>query len=175
MQSGHGSRASRAGRLAGRWLAAVLITAVVALLAPSASYADVSPPGAAQPAAAMADGCRGITPAVLPAQGFIADPARGQGGHLWWRGAPDGAVTCIGTVVEFVHYTVPQAKTWQVTVYDAQDPDGQVVARQAFTETAGWWLFPFGVHRAFGGLRKVCLTATSAFGSSCISFPRPVG
>lgn len=177
MQPEHGSHAPRAGRLAGRWLAAALITVAVTLLAPSASYADAVPPGTRQPATAMTDGCRGITPAMFPAQGFIASPRRDQGGHLWWRGAPDGVITCIGTVVEFVHYTapVPQAKTWQVTIYDALHPEGQVAARQTFTEPVGWWLYPFGIHRAYQGLTKVCLTATDAFGTSCITFPRTAG
>lgn len=175
MQPGHaGRRPPRNTRLAGRWLVAALIISAVALLTPGVSYADTSPPGTAPAAAAAAaDGCRGITPAVFPAQGFIADPARGQGGHLWWRGAPDGVITCIGTVVEFVHYTSLQTKTWQVIVYDAQNPDGQVVARQTFTEAPGWWYWPFPVHRAYQDLRKVCLAATEAFGTSCISFPQP--
>ena len=173
MQSGHGTgRAPRGGRLAGRWLVALLITGAVALLAPGVSYAS-SQPAPAPTAPAAADGCRGITPAVFPAQGFIADVARDQGGHLWWRGAPDGVITCIGTVVEFVHYTSLQAKTWQVTAYDARHPGGQVAARQTFTEAPGWWYWPFPVHRAYQDLRKVCLTATDAFGTSCISFPQP--
>ena len=87
MQSGHGTgRAPRGGRLAGRWLVALLITGAVALLAPGVSYAS-SPPAPAPTAPAAADGCRGTTPAVFPARGFIADVARDQGGHLWWRGA----------------------------------------------------------------------------------------
>ena len=76
--------------------------------------------------------------------------------------------------MEFVHYTSLQTKTWQVTASRRpRRPGGQVAARQTFTEAPGWWYWPFPVHRAYQDLRKVCLTATDAFGTSCISFPQP--
>jgi hypothetical protein len=123
--------------------------------------------GGAQAAAA---GCRGVTPAVFPAQGFIANPNRTQGGHLWWRFAGDGTSVCIGTVVEFVQYNVTTAKTWRVIVYTAQNPGGVTIARQTFTLGRGVYYWSFGVHRVFSGLSAVCLTATESFGMSCVHF-----
>ena len=97
------------------------------MLAPGVSYVTArpsAPPAARQganPAAGQAAtlagqtdqtdqtaqaGCRGVTPAVFPAQGFITNPARTQGGHLWWRYAGDGTSVCIGTVVQWVQYNV---------------------------------------------------------------------
>ena len=98
--------APRRGRLAGRWLAALLVTGVLALLVPSVSFATASQSRSVTATAATAStadaavGCRGVTPAVFPAVGFITNPGRSQGGHLWWRPATGG--TCIGTVIEWV-------------------------------------------------------------------------
>ena len=156
----------RIGRLSRTWLAAALITGGVALLAPGVSYVVARPSappatatlaaktGTAAQARAAAAGCRGVTPAVFPAQGFIANPNRTQGGHLWWRFAGDGTSVCIGTVVEFVQYNVTTAKTWRVIVYTAQNPGGVTIARQAFTLGRGVYYWSFGVHRVSRGCRR---------------------
>ena len=117
---------------------------------------------------AAAAGCRGVIPAVFPAQGFITNPNRSQGGHLWWRFAGDGTSVCVGTVVEFVQYNATTAKTWRVIVYTAQNPGGVTIARQTFTLGRGVYFWSFGVHRVFSGLSAVCLTATESFGMSCV-------
>ena len=152
------------------------------LLAPGASYVTASQSSPsdsvtlsspASPSVPPAAGCRGVTPAVFPALGFITDPARTQGGHLWWRRSADGSI-CIGTVVEWVQYNTTATKTWHVAVYSAEHPDGQTVAQQTFTAGRGWHSWSFGVHQAFRGLSAVCLTADESFGSPCISFvPSP--
>jgi hypothetical protein len=170
----------RIGRLSRTWLAAALITGGVALLAPGVSYVTArpsAPPATATLAAARTGaaaqavaGCRGVTPAVFPARGFITNPNRSQGGHLWWRFAGDGTSVCIGTVVEFVQYNVTTAKTWRVIVYTAQNPGGVTIARQTFTLGRGVYYWSFGVHRVFSGLSAVCLTATESFGMSCVHF-----
>ncbi len=157
-------QATRTRRLPGRWLAAALIAGTLALLAPGVSYATASQSGPA------AGGCKGITPAVFPARGFIANPARTQGGHLWWRRSADGTSVCIGTVVEWVRYTTTATKTWKVIVYSARHPGGQVVARTTFTLVRGWYFWSFGVHQAYSGLSAVCLTADESFGIPCIAF-----
>jgi hypothetical protein len=159
--------ATRAGRLPRRWLAAALITGAVALLAPGVSYATAAQSGPA------AGGCTGVTPAVIPALGFITDPHRTQGGHLWWRPAAAGSGVCIGTVVEWVQYTVTATKTWRVIVYSAQHPGGQVVASRTFTLGRGWYFWGFGVHQAYQGLTAVCLTADDSFGVACLRFSAP--
>jgi hypothetical protein len=89
------------------WLAAMLITAAVALLAPGATYVTAGRSSAATAtttmtaattaaatttAATTAAGCRGVTEALLPANGFISNPSRAQGGHLWWHRSADGSV-----------------------------------------------------------------------------------
>ncbi len=163
-------RTTRTRRLTGRWLAAVLIGAAVALLAPGVSYAPAglsSPASTATPEVTADAGCLGVTPAVFPAMGFITDPGRTQGGHLWWRRLADGSV-CIGTVVEFVQYNTTATKTWQVTVFSAQYPRGLVVKARQFTEGRGWFFWSFGVHQAFSGLQAVCLSASDSFGIPCI-------
>ena len=147
------------------WLAVVLlITAGVAVLAPGVSYATASQAG---PSVAAADvGCRGVTPAVIPALGFITNPGRSQGGHLWWLPAAGG--TCIGTVVEWVQYNTTATRTWRVIAYSAQHPDGQVVAQQTFTLGRGWYWWSFGVHQVFPGLSAVCITADDSFGAQSL-------
>jgi len=167
-------QATRTRRLSRRWLAAALITGAVALLAPGVSYATASQ---SSPAAA---GCRGVTPAALPALGFITGPGRTQGGHLWWRrsvassgAASTGAANtgvCIGTVVEWVQYNTTMTKTWKVIVYSAQNPHGQIVASRTFTLGRGVYFWSFGVHRVFPGLSSVCITADDSFGMPCIDF-----
>ena len=91
----------RTRRRPGRWLAAVLITGALALLVPGVSYATASqssPASLSARADVTADvGCRGVTPGVIPAVGFITNPSRTQAGHLWWRAEAGGA--CIGTVI----------------------------------------------------------------------------
>ena len=175
-------QAARIGRLSRTWLAAALITGGVALLAPGVSYVTAKPsaPPPARQAATLAAqtvtaGCRGVTPAVFPAQGFIANPARTQGGHLWWRYAGDGTSVCIGTVVEFVQYNVTTTKTWRVIVFTAQNPGGVTIASQTFTLGRGVYFWSFGVHRVFSGLSAVCLTASESFGMSCVHFPPSAG
>ena len=107
-------------------------------------------------------------PAVIPARGFITNPSRDQGGHLWWRSETGGV--CIGTVVEWVQYNVTATKTWRVIVYSARHPDGQVVAQRTFTLGRGWYWWSFGVHQDFPGLSAVCLTADDSFGAPCLRF-----
>jgi hypothetical protein len=143
--------------------------AAAALLAPGVSYATASQ---SVPAVTAAAGCRGVTPAAFPALGFITDPARTQGGHLWWRSAGAGSV-CIGTVVEWVQYNATATKTWRVVVYTTADPGGQTVAQQTVTAGRGWRFHDFGVHQAYQGLTAVCLTADESFGSPCIEFVQP--
>jgi hypothetical protein len=160
----------RTGRLSGSWLAALLIIGLMALLIPGVSpVMSGATTSQASPAAATADaGCRGVTAAVIPALGFITNPDRTQGGHLWWRAEPGG--TCIGTVVEWVQYNTTATKTWQVIVYSAQHPGGQVVAEQTFTLGQGWYWWSFGVRQAFQGLSAVCIIADESFGVPCLHF-----
>ena len=168
--------AARTRRLPGRWLAAVLITGALALLVPGVSHAAASqssPAGqsaraAVTSAVTAAVGCRGVTPAVIPAVGFITNPSRTQAGHLWWRAEAGGV--CIGTVIEWVQYNVTATKTWRVIVYTAQHPDGQVVAQRTFTLGRGWYWWSFGVHQVFPGLSAVCVTADDSFGVACLHF-----
>jgi hypothetical protein len=163
-------QATRTRWLPGRLLAAALIVGAAALLAPGVSYATASLSSPSIPASPAAAGCRGVTPAAFPALGFITNASRTQGGHLWWRRSAAGTSVCIGTVVEWVQYNATAAKTWQVIIYSAQHPNGQVVARQTFTLGRGWYFWGFGVHQAYSGLSAVCITADDSFGVSCIHF-----
>jgi hypothetical protein len=175
---------------------AAVITGAVAVLAPGVHYATASPStpavhpqvatlaaqdGADQNGigqtptpqagpAAQATGCLGVTPAIFPAQGFITNPSRSQGGHLWWRFAGDGTSVCIGTVVEFVQYNATATKTWRVIVYTTQNPGGVTVAMRTFTLNRGDYFWGFGLHRVFTGLTAVCLAADESFGMSCVHF-----
>jgi hypothetical protein len=160
----------RTGRLSGSWLGALLIIGLMALLIPGVSAVMSSTTASqASPATATADpGCRGVTAAVIPALGFITNPDRSQGGHLWWRAEPGG--TCIGTVVEWVQYNTTATKTWRVIVYSAQHPGGQVVAEQTFTLGRGWYWWSFGVRQVFPGRSAVCITADESFGVPCLHF-----
>ena len=165
--------APRSGRLSGRWLAALLVTGVLALLVPGVSYATASQSRPATATAAVAStvstaGCLGVTPAMFPAVGFITNPSRSQGGHLWWR--PSAGGTCIGSVIEWVQYNTTATKTWRVIVYSAQHPNGQVVAQRTFTLNRGWYWWSFGVHQVFSGLSAVCITASDSFGAPCLHF-----
>jgi hypothetical protein len=176
---------------------AAVITGAVAVLAPGVHYATASRPAPAShpQAAALAaqtagpgqastgqtptpqagaaaqaavPGCLGVTPAIFPAQGFITNPNRSQGGHLWWRFAGDGTSVCVGTVVEFVQYNVTATKTWRVIVFTTQNPGGVTVAMRTFTLNRGDYFWGFGLHRVFSGLTAVCLTADDSFGMSCV-------
>ena len=177
-------QALRRRRLPAKWLAAGLITAAVALLAPGTSYVTAGRSSAAAATATAAAitaaatttaaGCRGVTQALLPANGFITNPSRAQGGHLWWHRSADGSV-CIGTVIMWVQYNTTAAKTWRVVVYSARHPGGLTVASRAFTLKRGWYWWGFGVHQAYQGLSAVCVTATGSFGTSCVRFGGPAG
>jgi hypothetical protein len=89
---------ARRRRLPAKWLAAMLITAAVALLAPGATYVTAGRPSTTAAAtrttttATTAADCRGVTQALLPANGFISNPSRAQGGHLWWHRSADGSM-----------------------------------------------------------------------------------
>lgn len=190
-------QALRCRRLPAKWLAAALITAAVALLAPGMTYVTAGRSSAATAtttatattatatattaatttaaatSAAGAD-CKGVTQALLPANGFITNPSRTQGGHLWWHRSADGSV-CIGTVIMWVQYNTTAAETWRVVVYSARHPGGLTVASQAFTLKRGWYWWGFGVHQAYRGLSAVCVTATGSFGTSCVHFGGPAG
>ena len=178
---------ARRRRLPAKWLAAVLITAAVGLLAPGMTYitagrssTTTATTTAATTAATTATttaattvntataGCRGVTQAILPASGFITNPSRTQGGHLWWRRSADGGSVCIGTVIMWVQYNTTAAKTWQVTIYSARHPAGLIVASRTFSLKRGWYWWGFGVHQAYQGLSAVCVTATESFGMSCV-------
>ena len=192
-----GKRVPGVGGLSRKWLMAAVITGAVAVLAPGVHYATASPSapavhpqaatlaaqnGTAQngiqqtptpqagAAAQAATGCLGVTPAIFPAQGFITNPGRSQGGHLWWRFAGDGTSVCIGTVVEFVQYNATATKTWRVIVYTHQNPGGVTVAMRTFTLNRGDYYWGFGLHRVFTGLTAVCLAADESFGMSCVHF-----
>jgi hypothetical protein len=175
---------ARRRRLPAKWLAAMVITAAVALLAPGGTYvtagrssattATTTAAAAAATGATTAAGCRGVTQALLPANGFITNPSRAQGGHLWWHRSADGSV-CIGTVIMWAQYNTTEAKTWRVIVYSARHPGGLTVASRAFTLKRGWYWRGFGVHRSFQDLSAVCATATGSFGMSCVQFSTPAG
>jgi hypothetical protein len=171
-------QALRRRRLPAKWLAAALITAAVALLAPGMSYVTAGQSGAAATTTAAMNpataGCRGVSQALLPANGFITNPSRAQGGHLWWRRSADGSV-CIGTVIMWVQYNATAARTWRVIVYSARHPGGLTVASRMFTLKRGWYWWGFGVHQAYQGLSAVCVTATESFGMSCVHFSGPAG
>ncbi len=171
-------QAARRRRLPAKWLAAMLVTAAVALLAPGVTYLTTvrsSTTTAATTAAVATTGCRGVTPALLPATGFITNPSRAQGGHLWWRRSADGGSVCIGTVIMWVQYNATAAKTWRVIVYSARHPGGVTLASRTFTLKRGWYWWGFGVHQAYQGLSAVCVTATESFGMSCVHFSGPAG
>ncbi|HXL90617.1 MAG TPA: hypothetical protein VN969_16850 [Streptosporangiaceae bacterium] len=164
----HARRPSLIRRLSRKWTIIAVIAAATAVLVPGVSYATASPAGSQQ----STDGCHGITEAVLPQSGFITSPDHSQGGHLWWRSEPDGSI-CIGTVVEYVQYNVVNAattKTWQVIVYDTQNPKGVAVASETFTLNSGFYLWLFRVRQAFTGLSEICITASQSFGTSCAHF-----
>ena len=172
---------ARRRRLPAKWLAAVLITAAVGLLAPGMTYitagrsSTTTATATAATTAATATalntataGCQGVTPALLPASGFITNPNRAQGGHLWWRRSADGSV-CIGTVIMWVQYNATATKTWQVTIYSARHPAGLIVASRTFSLKRGWYWWGFGVHQNYQGLEAVCVSATESFGMSCVN------
>jgi hypothetical protein len=142
------------------------------MLVPGVSYATASQSSPASLSAradvTAAVGCRGVTPAVIPAVGFITNPSRTQAGHLWWRAEAGGV--CIGTVIEWVQYNTTATKNWRVIVYSAQHPMGQVVAQRTFTLGRGWYWWSFGVHQVFPGLSAVCVTADDSFGVACLHF-----
>ena len=173
---------ARRRRLPAKWLAAMLITAAVALLAPGVTYVTAGRSSttaaatttATMTAATTAAGCRGVTRAFLPANGFITNPSRAQGGHLWWRRSADGSV-CIGTVIMWVQYNATAAKTWRVIVYSARHPGGLTAASRSFTLKRGWYWWGFGVYQAYQGLSAACVTATESFGMSCVHFSGPTG
>jgi len=175
MDYAHTEQAARRRRLPATWLAAALITAAVGLLAPGVTYmtagqssATTATTTAATTMNTAATGCRGVTQAILPASGFIINPSRTQGGHLWWRRSADGGSVCIGTVIMWVQYNATAAKTWQVTIYSARHPAGLIVASRTFSLKRGWYWWGFGVHQAYQGLSAVCVTATESFGMSCV-------
>ena len=70
--------AARTRLLPGRWLAALLITGVMALLVPGVSYATASQSSPASQSSRRPPvgrrGCLGVTPAVIPALGFVTNP-----------------------------------------------------------------------------------------------------
>jgi len=174
--------AERRRRLPAKWLAAMLITAAVALLAPGVTYmtADRSSITTATTTAATTvntatAGCQGVTQALLTASGFITNPSRTQGGHLWWRRSADGGSVCIGTVIMWVQYNTTAAKTWQVTIYSARHPAGLIVASRTFSLKRGWYWWGFGVHQYYQGLNAVCISAAEAFGMACVDFSGPAG
>jgi hypothetical protein len=155
-----------------RWLAAALIIGAAALLVPGVSYVTASQSSPASQAMltdqSTTAGCLGVTPAVIPALGFITDPSRSQAGHLWWRSEAGGV--CVGSVIEWVQYNTTATKTWRVIVYSTAYPNGQVVASRTFTLGQGWYWWSFGVHQVFSGLSAVCVTADDSFGVPCLHF-----
>ncbi len=170
----------RRRRLPAKWLAAALITAAVALLAPGMSYVTARQSGAATATTTAAmnpatAGCLGVSQAFFPAMGFITNPNRAQGGHLWWRRSADGGSVCVGTVIMWVQYNATVAKTWRVIVYSAKHPGGLTVDSRTFTLKRGWYWWGFGVRQAYEGLSAVCVTATDSFGMSCVHFSGPAG
>jgi hypothetical protein len=173
----HAGPERRGRRVRGKWVA--LVTVMAGLLVPGIGYATssmASPAPAshaslqlASQSSAASDSCRGVHQVAFPSVGFITNPERSQGGHTWWRLEPDGSV-CIGTVAAWVQYNVSATRTWQVIVYSAQHPQGQVVASKTFALSAGWYLYGFKVRQAYQGLTQVCITANDVFGTSCIHF-----
>jgi len=171
------SHAMRSRRVPRRWLPAAVITAAsAAVIIPGISYATASQPShssqlslSSQTSAfSQAASCKGVTPETFSAEGFITDPPRSQGGHLWWRHEANGTSVCVGTVVEFVQYNATTTKTWRVIIYSAQHPGGQVIASKTFTLRRGWYFSSFRIRHAYPGLTAVCITADDSFAAPCI-------
>ena len=101
----------------------------------------------------MPDGCRGITPAVIPAAGNVA-------GQFWTAPALSG--TCVGTVTEFVRYPGAGTLTWRVIAFTRSDAGGQTLAAEPVTaDRAGNYDVAFGIHAVISGLTRLCVTAVS--------------
>jgi hypothetical protein len=162
---------SRAGgRHATRWVIIPLL-ALAAVILPYGGKGLTAAWAVSQASAS----CRGVTLAVIPAQGVIASADGSEGGHLWWRTESGG--TCVGTVIEDVQLSaaVP-ARTLRVIVFTAADPGGLTVAKQQVTGS-GAVSRAFGIHQVFRGLTQVCLIATSSLVPSpdmpCAVFGQP--
>jgi hypothetical protein len=130
----------------------------------------------AQTASQTAAGCKGVTPAVIPAQGVISNPGQTEGGHFWWQNTNGG--TCVGTVIEDVELTAAApTRTLRVIVFDTADPGGLTVARMQATGSPGPQSLAFGIHQVFAGLTSLCLAATSPVVPSpdlpCFQFGTP--
>lgn len=161
-----------ARRLAVRWSVTCLLV-LAAIVLPGAGKGLT----AARAAIQAPSGCRGVTLAVIPAQGAVSNSARTEGGRLWWRDAGGGRA-CIGTVIEDVVFTAAAPSRWlRVVVFDSADPGGLTVARQQVTAPAGTVSRAFGIHEVFSGLTAVCLAATSPVVPSpdlpCVDFGSP--
>jgi hypothetical protein len=155
----------------------MLITAAVALLAPGATYVTAGRSSAATATttpATVADGCRGVTQAFLPANGFITNPEPGS------RRPP--VVAALGgrqrVHWDRDHVGAVQRGRGQDLAGDrllGAAPGGLTAASRTFTLKRGWYWWGFGVHQAYQGLSAVCMTATESFGMSCVHFSGPAG
>ena len=155
-------------RLAALAVVAGLLVMTVLVLPANAALAQAASPAGA--------GCKGVTPAVIPAQGAITNPGQTEGGHFWWR--PAGGGTCIGTVVEDVVLTAAApSRTLRVIVFDAAEPGGLTIAKMEVNAGPGPQSRAFAIHQVFTGLTAVCLAATSPAVPSpdmpCFQFGQP--
>jgi hypothetical protein len=137
--------------------------AVISLLGLALAALTGGPGASTALAAAQATaGCKGVTEAVIPAQGVISNPGQTEGGHFWWRAESGG--TCVGTVVEDVQVSAQALPlALRVIVFDSADPGGLTVSEQQIPVTVGSGPVSraFGIHQVFAGLTEVCLAATS--------------
>jgi len=160
-------------KMPGPWLAALAALAGLLVLTVLVLPANAALAQAASPAGA---GCKGVTPAVIPAQGVVTNAAQTEGGHFWWR--PAGGGTCIGTVVEDVVLTAAApSRTLRVIVFDAAEPGGLTIAKMQVDAGPGPQSRAFAIHQVFAGLTAVCLAATSPAVPSpdlpCFQFGQP--
>jgi hypothetical protein len=154
--------------------AAAALLALTALVLPAAA-AKAAP---SQPASPAGAGCKGVTLAVIPAQGVISTPGQTEGGHLWWQNTAAGI--CVGTVIEDLQFIAapPTVPLWlRVIVFDTSDPTGVTVGKIQVTADSGPLSRAFGIHQAFPGLSQVCLAANSEVlgpqGMPCVQIGQP--
>jgi len=111
-------------------VAAMLLVLAMPLI-PSVAYVTAGDP------AKVAAGCAGVRSGVIPARGYLADPAGLEAGNFWWQAGYDGTRICAGVVQMWLRYPGRENAEWLAGLYRGPLLVS-VIADKDYVMNAGW-------------------------------------
>jgi hypothetical protein len=134
-----------------------MVLALAVPLVPSVAYVTAGDPVKGEA------GCGGVRSGVIPARGYLADPAGLEAGNFWWQAGYDGARICSGVVQMWLRYPHRENAEWLAGIYRGPVLVS-VIADKDYVMDAGWHWRQFTIPAGAAG--TVCVAVRLGHGQA---------